>query len=122
LRGPQVAFGLAIGADPLVDIAFRDRTGVRLLQPPGAILLLLCKRQPCLGGKHLRLGAVDFGRIRLRIDGDELIAFLHQRAFAEMDGLDGTGNPRAHFHALDRLEPARELVPQGDIALLDNRD
>ena len=122
LGGPQVAFGLAIGADPLVDIAFRDRARVRLLEPARAVLLLLCKGQPRLGGEHLRLGAVDLGRVRLGIDGDERIALLHKRTFAEMDGLDGTGNPRAHFHTLNRLKPARKLVPQGDIALLDDRN
>ena len=52
----------------------------------------------------------------------EQIALLHQRAFAEVHGLDGTGDARAHFDALNRLEPAGELVPQRDVALLDDRD
>ncbi len=47
---------------------------------------------------------------------------LHQRAFAEMHRLDGAGDPRADVDALDRLEPAGELIPQRDIALLDHRD
>ena len=50
------------------------------------------------------------------------VALLHQRAFAEVHRLHGAGDARADLDPLDRLEPAGELVPQRDVALLDHRD
>ena len=54
--------------------------------------------------------------IRGGIDGDQQVALLDQRAFAEMHRLHGAGDPRADVDALDRLEPAGELVPRHRLA------
>ena len=105
---------------PLVEIALRDGAGIPELL--AAVELALGERDARLRRRDLRLGALDLGRIRRRIDGDQEIALLDQRAFAEMHGLHGAGDARAHFDPLDRLQPAGELVPQCDVALLDHRD
>ena len=62
-------------------------------------------------GRHLRLRALDFGRVGRRVDGDQQVALLDQRAFAEVHRLHGAGDARADVDALDRFEAAGELVP-----------
>ncbi len=47
---------------------------------------------------------------------------LDQGAFAEMHRLHGTGDTRTHLDTLDRFKTAGELIPQRDIALLNDRD
>ena len=87
-----------------------------------ALEVALGERDARLGRRDLRLGALDLGRVGRGIDGDEQIALLDQRAFAEMHGLHRAGDARADLDALDRLEAAGELVPDRDVALLDHRD
>ena len=106
--------------DALVELALRDDAGVRQLL--AALDLVLGEQHARLRGDDLRLGTLDLGGVGRRIDGDQQIALLHQRAFAEMHGLHGAGDARADLDALDRFEAAGEFVPQRDVALLDERD
>jgi hypothetical protein len=75
-----------------------------------------------LSRDHLRLGALDFRGIGRGIDRHEEVAAIHERAFREMDRLDGARHPRAYVHALDRFEAPGKLVPQGHFAFLDGGD
>jgi hypothetical protein len=109
----------AWAARRFVEIALRDGAGVPQL--PAALEIALRERQARLRRRHLRLGTRHLGRIGGRVDGDQAIARGDQRALAEVYGLNGAGDARAHLDAFDRLEAARELVPNGDVALLHSR-
>ena len=119
-RRGEVRLGLAICVEPLVEVALRD--GARPGKLLAALELALGQQHARLRGRNLRLRAVDLGGVGRRVDGDQQVALLHQRAFAKVRRLHGAGDTRAHLDALDRLEPAGELVPQRDVALLDGRD
>ncbi len=68
----------------------------------------------------LRLRLRDGRLIGSGIDGDEEVAWLDQRAFAEVHRLDGAGHARPNLDAVDRLEAAGKLLPGLDIARLDD--
>ena len=99
----------------LVELALGD--GLLVPQALRALVLALGVRHARLRGGDLRLGALDLGGIGRGVDGDQQVALLDQRAFAEMHRLHGAGDARADVDALDRFEPAGELVPGGHVAL-----
>jgi hypothetical protein len=78
-------------------------------------------RRAYLRRRQRGFGACHFGRIRTRIDREQRIALLHDRAFAEMHGFDRAGHARTDFHAVHRFDAAGEFIPFGD-GLADRRD
>ena len=77
-----------------------------------AIDSLLVKAKRASAAATWACGALDFGGIGRRIDGDQQVALLDQRAFAEVHGLHGAGHARANVDPLDGFQAAGELVPR----------
>ena len=69
------------------------------------------------GARPHQLGAqaIDFRLERPRVDLEEQVAALDDRAFAEADRRHVARHARPDRHGVDRFEPARELVPFGDL-------
>jgi len=103
-----------------VEFALRDR--VLGQQALGPLELALREAQVGLRGHDLRRRAVDVGLVGRRVDRDQQVAGLDQRAFAEMHAFDRAGDARTDVHALDGFEATRELVPRRHVALDDGRD
>ena len=104
----------------LVDIALRD--AVALGEAFAALELRLGEFDAGLSRGILPLGLDHRGLEGLRIDREEQVAGLHQRALAKIDGLDGPGDARADLHAVDGFQAAGKLLPRHDILVLDHRD
>ena len=86
-RRLHVRFGFAFRVDPLIEFALRD--DARAGQLLATLDVALGEQHARLRGCDLRLQAIDFGRIGRRVDGDQQIVPLHQRALAEVDRLNG---------------------------------
>ncbi len=71
---------------------------------------------------QLRLQALDLGLERARVDLEQEVAFLHQRAFLEGHLVDETGHARADLHRLRRFQAASEFIPLGHLLFDDFRD
>ena len=95
----------------LVEVALR-RCALSSHRALGALVLAVREATARLRGRDLRLRAIDFGRVGRRIDRDQQVARVDQRAFAEMHRLNGAGDARADVDALDRFEAAGEFVPE----------
>jgi hypothetical protein len=120
LRRAQVGLGLAQGIGALVELALRD--GALLPQPLGAGMLAAQVRDPRLRSGGLRLRALHRRRVWRRIDGDQQVAGLDQRALTEVHRLHRAGGARTDVDALHGFEASREFVPGRDFALDDRRD
>ncbi len=59
----------------------------------------------------LRFGRLQRRLVRARIDGEQLVAFFHQLAFLEMDGVDRARHARADLGAIDRDQAAGKFLP-----------
>ncbi|MDQ1155444.1 hypothetical protein QE389_002643 [Brevundimonas sp. SORGH_AS 993] len=68
-----------------------------------------------LGDLGLGLGQGGLGRAR--VQGEQQLALLNHLTVAEVNRLDIAPDAGAHIHALDRLEPAGELVPVAHLLL-----
>jgi hypothetical protein len=79
-------------------------------------------RQARLRGGDLRLRTIDLGSVGGRIDREQEIAAVDQRALDEVHRLDGAGDSCADFDTLDRLQAPGELVPRRDVGFDDGRD
>ena len=103
---------LLIARGALVELFLRD--GALLDQSRGAFALGLRQRtlRACPGQFGLCL--LELGLVGTRVDDVEDVALLDLVALLEMRGGDVARHPRAHFHALDGFEAARELVELGD--------
>ena len=64
-----------------------------------------------IGGIEIGLGAVDGGLIGSRIDDEEHVALLHDRAIREVDRLQIARDAGANLDRGRRFEAAGELVP-----------
>ncbi|CAJ3435735.1 Uncharacterised protein [Burkholderia pseudomallei] len=116
----QVRRGLARGVLLLVVIALGDR--VVADQPLRALPVALCVAIAGLRAGELRGRAIDLGLIRARIDHEQHVALLHERAVLEIHRHDRAGHERAHVDLLDRLEAARVGLPIGDRLRQHGRD
>ena len=119
LGGLEIGFRLAVGVDAAVEVALRDRARVRQLL--AALEIALGQDQSGLGGGHLAFGARDIRRVKRRIDQDQQVALLDQRAFAEVNFLDRAGDAGTDFDPLNRLQPPGKLVPRHGFAGRDHR-
>ena len=115
LCGAQCGIGFEQRVVALVELALRDC--MLLIQALRALVFAACVRGARLRRGHLRLRALDVGRIGRRVDGEQQIVLLDQRTFAEVHGLHRARRARADLHVFHRFEAAGELVPRGHIAL-----
>ncbi len=67
-------------------------------------------------GGDLPFGPGDVGGVERRIDADQEIALLDQRALAKVNFVDRAGDARANFNALDGFKPARKLLGRSNVA------
>ncbi len=120
LGGAQVGVGLALRVEAVVVLALRD--GVVLQQLLGALVVAPGVDQARLRGEDLRVGTVDVGLVRRRVDRQQQVACFDQRALAEMHGLHGASDARPDVDAFDGFQAAREVVPGRHVALYDGGD
>ncbi len=112
LRGLQVGARFARGVLLLVVIALGDRVvGDQTLRTLPIALRVARARLRC---RKLGFGAIDFGGIRTRIDHEQRVALLYERAVLEVDGHDRARHLRTDVHFFDRFEAARIALPVGD--------
>ena len=117
LHGGGAALG---GAGAVVELLLRDRVagGQHLRSVQAA-------RGQRGGAARLRevgLGARQLGLVGARIDLEQHVPLAHLFARGEDHALDVAGDARSDLDGVDGLEAADELVPFGDLALLDGGD
>src|SRR4029077_16982045 len=66
---------------------------------------------------EITLGAVELRLVGARIDLEQEVALLDQRALAEWHQFEVATDARAHLDRVHRLESRGVLVPVGQIAL-----
>jgi hypothetical protein len=91
-----------------VVVALRDR--VVADQPLRALPVALRVAVARLRGRELRGGAIGLGLVRARVDHEQHVALLHERAVLEVHRDDGARHLRTHVDLLDRLEAARSFA------------
>ncbi|MEY9458600.1 hypothetical protein ABIG07_007548 [Bradyrhizobium ottawaense] len=115
-----MAIAFAVGVLALVEIAARHDGVADQLR--AAFDLAGGEHHARLCGLELGVGLVDLGGVRRRIDLEQHVASLHQRAFGEVGRKDRTGDTRAELDAVDGFQPAGEVVPQRGLPRLDHGD
>ena len=85
-------------------------------QVRGAREVLPRQGEPGLRQLDVRLGMAQRGLVGARIDQEEEIALVDDRAVLKVDRLQVAAHPRADLDRIDGVEARRELVPLGDLA------
>ena len=115
-----VAAPRSAAAGPVVELLLRDRVA------GGQLLRSLQATRGQRGGAvrldQVGLGARQLGLVGARIDLEQHVPLAHLLARGEGHALDVARDARPDLDRLDGLEAADELVPFGDLALLDGGD
>ena len=112
LRALQVGGGFARGVLLFLEVAAGD--GVVRQQALAAGQFRGGVRRAGLGGRQGGGGAVHFGRVRARVDGEEHVALLDDAAVLEVHGRQGAGHQRADVDAVDGFQAAGIALPVHD--------
>lgn len=120
LGGAQVGLGGVDLVHALVHVALRREAGADELL--GTPLFLDRERQAGDGGGDLGFGVLDIGGVGSWVDGEQQVALLDDRAFAEVRGDNGASGPGADLDAADGFDATGEVVPDSGVALLDGRN
>lgn len=110
LGGLDVGDCLAVGVVALVEIALGHDVVADQLR--AALDFARGEHDAGLGGLELRLGAIDLGGVGRRVDLEQDVAGLHQRALGEVGRKDRTRHPRPELDTVDGFEPAGEVIEQ----------
>ncbi len=112
--GAKLGFGIRKRALALVEIALRD--GAVVGKPAATVEFRFRKADLGFGRGDLSFSAGNSGLIGGRIDGEEGVAFLHQRAFAKMHSLDLAGDAGANLHPVNGFQTAGKFLPAHHVA------
>ena len=112
--GGDIGRGFAGGVLLFLEVALGD--GVVAQQALAACQVSGGVAGTGLGAGQLGFGAGHFGFIGTRVDGEEHIALLDQRAILEMHGGQRAADQGAHFDAVDRFDAAGVGLPVDDLA------
>ncbi|MGY4336786.1 hypothetical protein ACVWW3_001692 [Bradyrhizobium sp. LM2.9] len=116
----HVGDGFAVGVLTLVVVAPRDHGVADELR--AALELTLGEHDAGFRRLELRVGLVDLCCVRRRVDLEQDVTGLHQRAFGEVGRHDRACHTRAKLDAVDGLQTAGKVVPQHGLPRLDHRD